>query len=248
MGAEQGFTITENTSNIFLSLTERQEFNTSMKTVLARIKNIDGWETKPAELTVVYKNKKINLQALEIVKETRGFRILMSPLNGMVYKIATSPRINRTLEQELTGWEISSEVFELENTAQLVVVENTNSEDAIALEMPYCGVPIKHWKNFTSIEITKDKLDEFKKKMINMVYEHGIVPTDMNSGNVLVMMKNSEPQLVPIDWENCYFVRTKSPSERTDEAERVEEITQITLLPFYKQYEKRNSTQTYQVV
>lgn len=234
---ERGFTVAEDIANEFVPLLRDQE-NTlpEVGTVLSRLGEVDTWKTKPIEIEVHSSGKEsIKRSCVELIKEHRGVRVFMSPLDGRVLKAAATREKEALIRKEDHAWSIVQEVFTFSEMPRLanIVVPDTLSSPLLSLDMPYYGVPLKYWPELTGIPIPPAELDEFKAKMIKLAYEHGLVQRDLNSGNVLVRLNNSVPQLVPIDWEYSHNIMTKPKSEREAEADFVENITRRTLAPHY---------------
>ena len=233
--ANLGVFVSENIANES-KLTRTEIVNTrSVETVLARMEDLDGWKTRPAELTIRANGEALEIQALEVVKETRGFKIFFSPLNGNVYKVANLPGKDRVLDKEMFAYRAAQEVFELESTPKFVEVEASPFPNMKALEIPYYGIPVNLWKELTGIAIPPSELDAFKQKMLRLVYEHGLVHQDMNAGNILVRMKDGKPELMAIDWELCSLVTGLPQIDRDPYAENLDRIMQISLAPHYQQ-------------
>jgi hypothetical protein len=206
-----------------------------IETILGRVGEIDGWKTRPAELTVQAGQERSVVQTLEIIKETRGFKIFFSPLDGFVYKVAYDPKRDSVLAKELFAYEVSQEVLGFESLPRFVQIESPYMTPKKALQIPYYGIPIKLWQDLTGIPIPDGKLNSFKEKMVRLIYECGIVHHDMNSGNILVTMKDGEPELLPIDWELSSLVTGLPQIDRDRYADTLDRTISTTLAHFYTQ-------------
>ncbi|MDO8452809.1 MAG: hypothetical protein Q7S79_03600 [bacterium] len=237
MRREHGVIVPEDITNEFSPLLiELDTVTTNVETFLARLGVVDGWKTRPIDLKVFLSDEVQTSRAcVELIKEHRGVRVFISPLDGSVIKAAATREKEVLIRKEDHAWLLAQAVFPLDKVPHLIRVEipDSASSPLLALEMPYYGIPLKYWPTLTGIPIPPEALDSFKVKMVRLVLEQGLVPTDMNRGNILLRMKDGQLELVPIDWENSYTITSKPRSERGSEASFVEGITRVALAPHY---------------
>ena len=80
------------------------------------------------------------------------------------------------------------------------------------LDMPYMGLPLKHYLAVVPKSLSSEAIEIFTERMIRLVREEGIFFPDMNDGNVLVRIVNGHEALFPIDWESAQTRRVhKNP-------------------------------------
>jgi hypothetical protein len=195
---------------------------------------VDGWETTPSR----------SFQGgVELIKPRKAdvpISLHYMPEEGRFRKLADEGLYSPKVDREHRFWEIAMDHFNVNDTVSLGTIKKLKADPSRGyqalsyLDMPYMGLPLHYYESILPGTIPEESYKNFLDRMQTLVTDRRIFNPDMNSGNILVHVRNGTPTLFPIDWESANPKVPENKVEYYSEEQRKRCIE--TIQPFYPIY------------